>query len=907
MSTENPDFGLFKDFPEAVFVMEPTGTILDANKAFTSRFIGKTQEFRGLDIHELPTSVHQRPGLAANWRKQAGEVLGTGMPQDFDEDMCGSYWRNSVYPVRSEDGEISRLLFIIREMTGKNLEEFRIRKENTVFRELLDAIPGAVFILDEQGLLVGCNDFAFELFGDRNREILDNDLISLFHPDDRDRVTAGLLDALESGKAGAGEARMYIHGNREQVRWFVLQSGRAMISGQAYLVVAGIDIDERKAAKEHGLRYNRWLDTAMAASDSGVWDWNVKTGELLWSDQIWSLYGLGKAEQSPSFKLWAGSLHPDDRDMTITAVKSAARQQAALNIEHRVYHPDGSIHWIMASGKPIFDKQGEVIRYCGTSIDISEQKQIDTELQRSRAHLDFALEKGHIGWWEMNLEDDTVLRTMEHARIFGYDSLLAYWSFEQFVEHIVPEDRSRINSIILDSIENKRDYAFECRISTATGEVRWIWSSGTLRFDRHGTATHILGIVQDITERKQEEAEYEKLQELFLQSQKMELVGQLAGGIAHDFNNALTAILGNIELLFDKVDRSSPLAEHITDIEKSAERSANLTRQLLAFARKEAARPKVLRVNNEIEKLLPMLRGLIGNHIQVVWTPNANGHGIHIDPSQLDQIIVNLCINSRDAIGDRGVISIETGSEQVHPADCAMGHPCQIAGDYVKILVSDTGSGIGPKTLPHIFEPFFTTKEIGKGTGLGLSTVYGVLKQNHGFIDCLTEQGQGTTFIVYLPKHAATSGGNEAERHENHFSHTGGTILLVEDESSILTMLTGLLNESGFTTLAAQDAQTAVNMAEPYPENIDLLITDIVLPDMNGVWLSNRLQERRPGLKTLFMSGYAQELIVHYDKLAEGINFLQKPFSINAFMNMVSQMLQSDPDIEPRHCRARHA
>ena len=907
MPTENAQFVLFRDFPEPVFVMDPRGTILDRNNAFDRRLLNGVQASPNLNAYELLASADPESALSERLRCLAGEVLRTGTHRALEGRFHCCRSSICLYPAPPDEGGGRRLLAILRENPGKQRPTITCTEGNSLFRELLDAVPVVLFILDEEGLLVGCNEYAFELFGDMNREIPDNDMAELLHPDDRERIVDRLLETLDSGRTETDEARLHLHGDRRRVKWFELRSRRTEISGQPYLVVAGIDINDRKLACERAAVYGRWLNTAMEAADSGVWEWNVETSGLAWSDRIWSLYGLECGCDASTFDLWAGTIHPDDREMAVTALRNAARQRASINIEYRTLHPDGSIRWIMACGKPVTDSCCEELRYCGTAIDITEQKQIESELQRSRAHLDFALEKSHIGWWEMNLFDQSVLRTMEIARIFGYDSLLSGWSFEQFLGHIAPEERPRIRELIFSSIEKRRDYAFECRIIGANGDSRWIWSSGTLRFDSEGRATHLLGIVQDITERKRGDAEHDKLQALFQQSQKMEMVGQLAGGIAHDFNNALTAILGNIELLNRKLDRSSPLAGHINDIEKSAERSANLTRQLLAFARKETALPKELFLNQEVEKLLPMLRGLIGNHIRFVWKPNAQELSILIDPSQLGQVIVNLCINSRDAIGQSGVITIETGIEQVASSNCATGHPCLAPGDYVKIMVSDTGSGIDPKTLPHIFEPFFTTKEIGKGTGLGLSTVYGVLKQNRGFIECRTELRRGTTFIVYLPRHDAPPAKSAEAGPDDSTTHARGAILLVEDEPAILTMLADLLKYRGYKILSAQDAQTALKMAALHPDELELLITDLFLPDMNGVRLSNRLQEKHPNIKTLFMSGYAPDLAAYADKLDEGINFIQKPFSITAFMGMVGRMLPRHLETAPPRSRTGSA
>ncbi len=905
MSFDNAEFGLFKDFPDAVFVMDPAGTILDANRAFAAQFFSNIQEIRGSNIYELLASIQLQPDITANRHERVKEVLRTGKHLIFEDEQDGKIWRHSVYPSTLPDGEINRLLVIVQDITELKNAELQAHKDNLVFRTLLDAIPGAVFILDDHGLLVGCNEYAFDLFGDSRHEIQGNNPLELFHPDDRDHINEKFLNVIESGVDENDEARMFIQGDRQRMTWFSIHARRAIVTNQPYLVVVGIDIDEQKQVEEALTGYKRWLSLAMEAADSGVWDWNVKTDEVLWSDEIWPLFGLEKKKNQPSFKTWASAVHPDDRKMVVNAVKSAAQSKADLNIEYRVLHQDSSIHWIMAIGRPIFDSHGNVIRYCGTAIDISEQKQIEHELHRSRAHLDFALEKCHIGWWELNLEDLTVLRTLEHARIFGYDMLATEWSFDNFIDHVVPEDRERIKSIVTSSIKKKRDHAFECRIVSATGETRWIWTSGTIQFDDSGKATHILGIVQDITDRKEEEEEFEQLQLLFQQSQKMELVGQLAGGIAHDFNNALTAILGNTELLLERVDKSSSLVEHIRNIEQSAARSANLTRQLLAFARREAASPRTIFLNREIENLLPMLRGLIGSNIQFVWQPNSRDLCVHIDPSQLDQIIVNFCINSRDAIAENGTITIDSTAVHIDAIDCAMGHACQMPGDYVRLSVSDTGTGIDPKTLPHIFEPFFTTKDVGKGTGLGLSTVYGVLKQNHGFIDCRTRIGSGTTFDVYLPLHEESKEESDADDKLTLVRNARETILLVEDEPSILKILTGLLSEKGYTTLAAQDARTAISISEQFPDKIDLLVTDIVLPDMNGVRLSDHLETSRPSMKTLFMSGYAQEMITHFNKLAEGVNFIQKPFAIKSFMDMVSQMLHNYRKVEARPYRAR--
>jgi PAS domain S-box-containing protein len=885
------DFSFFRDFPEPVFIMEPDGTILDANPEFAARFFIASNDVRGLNYYELLIVARLNPEAAARRKAQVDEVLRTGKHLFFEDESDGRFFRHSIYPVRSNEGNIIHLLIIIQDITGMKQAEHRTQKDNFIFKSLLDAISGAVFIMDDQGKLAGYNEYAINLFGNEKREIPGDNLHDIVDPGDRERIIAKFRNILLSGGDDGDELRMRLHGDAANLKWFSIRISRTVLADRTYLVIVCIDIHERKQAEEALGEHKRWLSLALEAAASGVWEWDITTDELRWSDEVWALYGLEKNIRKPSFQLWASFIHPDDRQMVINTAKMSARNNLTQSVEYRVVHPDGSIHWIMSSGKPMLDAEGRVIRYHGAVIDISRQKRTEDELFRSRTHLDFALEKCHIGWWEIDLEEFTVLRTLEHARIFGYDSLLTEWSFEKFIDHVMPEDRTRIESIITESIVNKSNYVFECRILRASGEMRWIWASGTIRLDSLGAATHVLGIVQDITERKQDEEEFLKLQNLFQQSQKMELVGQLAGGIAHDFNNALTAILGNTELLRYQVEESSPLIENIRDIEKSAEHSAELTRQLLTFARRQITAPSTIRLNEQIEKLLPMLRGLMGSNIKFVWKPGSDGLVVLIDPSQLDQIVVNFCINARDAIDENGIISIETGSANIDSTACAMGHPCRKPGGYVTIAVSDTGCGIDEKTLPHIFEPFFTTKEVGKGTGLGLSTVYGVLKQCHGYIDCRTAEGSGTTFTVYLPVPEELSGKNGAAGPASTDAHDVKTILLVEDEPGILKILKELLEEKGFCVLPAQDAGTAIDISSRFQGVIDLLVTDIVLPDINGVKLSDKLQVVRPELNTLFMSGYAQEIMSHYKILAEGINFIQKPFGIKNFLDIVSRML----------------
>ncbi|HWQ26430.1 MAG TPA: PAS domain S-box protein [Chlorobaculum sp.] len=893
MSFEYSDFGLFKDFPEPVFVMDPEGTILDSNEVFASRFLSSIQEIRGLNVYELMSTVQHQPEVAAGRRIKADEVLRTGKHLFFEDEKDRKKWRNSIYPIRSSEGDINRLLIFVHDITERKKVELESHKHNLFYKALLDAIPGSVLILDSRGGVIGYNRCTLDIFGKSEHAMHGCDAFEIIHPDDRPQIREKFLNILNSGVEDAAEARVCIRGKQKYVRWCIIHARKTLIDKQPYIITVGIDIDNRKRAEEALIENKRWLGLAMENARIGIWDWNAKTNENVWSNELWALAGLDKDSTSCSFGLWTNLIHPDDRDAVIRLSDVNLKDKAEpKSIEYRICRPDGTTPWMLSYGKPIRDQHGKLLRLVGTTMDITERKTIEEELKRSRERLDFALEKCHLGWWDLDLSTNQANRTLEHDRIFGYEALLPQWTLYTFLEHIVPDDLAMVTQLFQKTQATHSDINFECRITRHDGQTRWIWAAGGFRHDKKNGAQYMSGFVQDITDRKREEEEREQLQIQFQQAQKMEVVGQLAGGIAHDFNNALSAILGNAELLLGKIDHSLPYIEYVRNIQESASRSANLTRQLLGFARKQFITPKVFFLNKEIETLLPMLRRLLGSHIHFLWRPKDDQACIHLDPSQLDQILINLCINARDAIVDSGTITIETCKVHVEPSESAAGHPCQTPGKYVRISVSDTGCGVDTKALPHIFEPFFTTKEAGKGTGLGLSTIYGILKQNKGFIDCLTSPGEGTTFNVYLPVQDEPLFKGKDENIEYTVETACETILLVEDEPSILNILTGLLEDKGFKILAARNADTAVRMADQHPGEIDLLVTDIMLPDINGVWLSEKLESRRPGLKTLFMSGYTQETIARYKQFEEGVNFIQKPFSINSFMNIVSRMIK---------------
>jgi PAS domain S-box-containing protein len=408
--------------------------------------------------------------------------------------------------------------------------------------------------------------------------------------------------------------------------------------------------------------------------------------------------------------------------------------------------------------------------------------------------------------------------------------------------------------------------------------------------DQAGNISGIVGIARDITDARRVEAEKEKLQDQLTQAQKMESVGRLAGGVAHDFNNMLGVILGHAEFALEKAKENHDLYADLKEIQTAARRSADLTKQLLTFARKQIIAPKMLDLNDTVESILSMLRRLIGEDINLAWNPGKQLWPVKMDPSQVDQILANLCVNAKDAIAGVGNLTIETGMKTFDPAYCE-DHAGFIPGDFVMLAVSDNGCGMDKEILNNLFEPFFTTKDVGEGTGLGLATVYGIVKQNNGFINVYSEPDHGTTFRIYLPRCVAADEIPAVVHPKKPDPKGDETILLVEDESAILRMTKMMLERMGYSVLPAATPAEAIDLAKTYADNIHLLMTDVVMPEMNGQDLAKHLTGLYPDIKLLFMSGYTANVIAHHGVLDEGVAFVQKPFSMKDLAEKVRGVL----------------
>ena len=638
-----------------------------------------------------------------------------------------------------------------------------------------------------------------------------------------------------------------------------------------------IDLTDRNRSEQEVREASMRLREAIRAAKVGLWEWDLATNRVRFSREWKEQIGHEEDEINDSFDEWRSRVHPDDVESMVAHVEKAIADEASTyGIEFRFRHKDGSYRWILTQGSVLRAESGRAVRVLGSHIDVTNQKAREERLSLLGRMVDLA----PVSITIHDTDGRFLFANTETLALHGYDRL------DEFLETGLSE---------LDIPESQALLAERMRRIFETGEARFevehFHKDGSVfpldvlakRIEWQGRPA-ILSIATDITERRTLSAQ-------LAHAQKMESVGRLAGGVAHDFNNMLSVILGHTEMVLESLAVDNPLRASLEEVRNAAMRSANLTRQLLAFARRQTIAPRVLDLNEAISSMLRMLERLIGEDIDLLWKPGAGLAPVHIDPGQIDQLLANLAVNARDAIGPQhGRVTIETAHVRVDEDYCAA-HTGYVSGDYVMLAVSDDGCGMDKETRSHIFEPFFTTKESGKGTGLGLATVYGVVKQNNGFINVYSEPGQGTTFKIYLPYHSGREITPSLKGPEMPSGRGNETVLLVEDEPAILEMTVSMLEREGYTVLAAGTPGEAIGLAKNHHGTVHLLVSDVVMPEMNGRNLAKNVLSFYPDVKCLFMSGYTANVIAHHGVLDEGVNFLQKPFSKGELTAKVREIL----------------
>ena len=762
-------------------------------------------------------------------------------------------------------------------------------------QNILDNAPIGIFTSTPEGRYISVNTAQARILGYETPENLIDSVTDI-----ATQVYADPLDRGEFMRLMEEQSAVYNHEfrfrRRDGAEIWVSKNVRAIRDEDGQIVVYqgfNTDVTEWRKAEAQALHNARFFNSLLETVPIPVFQ----------KDRDGRYQGFNKAFEEFSGKSREELVGKSVFDISapdLAAIHHAKDTQLCENPGTMIYaskvkvaHDD--VRDVIFHKATLTDEQGVVTGLIGAVLDISESKRNEEALLESEERFRLAMDAANDGLWDWNVETGRVYFSPGYWQILGYAPESVSEVVRSWQDLIHPDDRERVLEVNQRCIDGHiSNFAVEYRMCTAAGDWIWILGRGkAIHRDSQGRALRMVGTHVDITERKQAEEERKKIHEQHIQAHKMETVGRLAGGVAHDFNNMLGVILGYSEMALEQVSPGHPMYKALFGIQQAAQRSADLTRQLLTFARKQTIAPKRINLNQKVEGGLKMLRRLIGEDIDLIWLPGRHLCPVKMDPTQIDQILANLCVNARDAIKDVGKITIET-SNTVFDAEYCARNAGFLPGEYVLLAVSDNGCGMDRETINHLFEPFFTTKEQGQGTGLGLASVYGAVKQNKGFINVYSEPDQGTTFKIYLRAYVEKSVEEVEKVAELPAEQGNETILLVEDESAILEMTTMMLERLGYTVVAAATPGEAIRLAHEHSGFIDLLVTDVVMPEMNGRELAGKLITRYPDLKRLFMSGYTANVIAHHGVLDPGVHFIQKPFTMKDLGRKLGEALGRD-------------
>ncbi|BDD88377.1 PAS domain S-box protein [Desulfofustis limnaeus] len=768
---------------------------------------------------------------------------------------------------------------IIHDITIRKNQE----KQIAALGEMLDAAPVAVLLHDQAGRLLFANMAASAMHGYDSRDaFMQKNLRDFMVPEMRDMFSQRIARITETRELRFDTTHVRRDGGRIPIDAIV-----RLIDweGQPAFLAITIDVSERQRAQEAIASSNELLRYIVEHANSAIAVHDRELRYVYVSKNYLQQYHVTESEV-------IGRHHYDvfpDLPQKWRDVHQRALRGEVSGSERDAYpRADGSVEWTRWSCRPWYGADGAIGGLIVYTEVITDRVRAEEALRQHEEYLRAMISAAPMAIVSTDAQGNVQSWNTAAERIFGWheeDMLgqpLPFFTAEQQEEFLRLRERVLAGETLakLDLTRIRKDGSpVEISLSVAP------------MYDGGGTVNGLLAMIEDITSHKRTEQERDSLQVQLIQAQKMESIGRLAGGVAHDYNNMLGVILGYTEMALEKLYEDDPLHKDLAEIQKAAERSADITRQLLAFSRQQTIAPTVLDLNQAITNLRGMIRRLIGENIELIWQLGDELWPVFMDPTQIDQILINLLVNARDAITDVGTISIETHITTIDDEYCQT-HYGFAPGDFVTLSITDNGCGMDRATREKLFEPFFTTKMRGKGTGLGLATVYGILQQNNCFINVYSEPGQGSMFTIYLPRYRQDNDATELQPILPHSRRRGReTILLLEDEEAILTMTALMLKGLGYTVVSCNTPNEALDRAAH--QHIDLLITDVVMPEMNGRQVAERLQHQHPHLKTLFMSGYTANVIAHRGVLDKGVSFIQKPFSTNKLATMIREVLNA--------------
>jgi|GEM_PF-1672083 len=886
------------------FVMVDTdGRIFEANKAYCE-MLGYSLE----ELRELPDFYAITPERWRKWEKEviwAKRLLGQGHSGLYEKEYIRK--DGTVFPVelrsylvKTANGDPEYLWGTARDISERKQAEEELQKTESELSTIYNNAPVMICMVDEDRRILYANPAFSEFIGTDKPTSIGERACGVFgcvnaNQDPRGcgygdecqecRILDGILDSLHSGDTHKNnEKEMLLEQDGEQRKvWLLASTSSVQRSDGPAVLLCMQDITEHKRAEEELNKSERRFKNLFESTASGCC-----------IDEL--IYENGRAVD---YRIL-------DVNHSYEKIMGISKSKAIGALGSKLYGAGEApflslLTEVAETGNPVrFESYFEPIQkyleftvsnpaeglFSTVFYDITERVQAEEELHASEQTAHALLNATPDAAFLIDTAGTVLAANEELARRLKQErqAILGKTIYSLLPAEVAARRKEWVDQVVRTG---------EALTKEDERQGRMILHSLNPVLDAAGCVSAVAVFGQDITERKMAEDAQEQLRNQLSQAQKMESVGGLAGGVAHDFNNMLNVILGYSEMVLKDLPADSLWRSSLEEIRKAAERSANLTQQLLAFARKQTISPRILDLNETISSLIRMLERLIGEDIDMLWKPGEGMAPVLIDPGQVHQTLANLAVNACDAIGHaNGKVTIETSSASFDEDYCA-DHRGSIPGDYVMLAVSDNGCGMDKELLSHIFEPFFTTKDKGQGTGLGLATIYGIVKQNEGFINVYSEPGEGTTVRIYLPALESESP-KDFDSSMAAATPAGGqeTILIVEDEEAILKLARTMLERLGYTVLTAATPGEAVRTARKRSGELDLVITDVVMPEMNGRDLTRRLQEYCPDIRVLFMSGYTANVISHHGVLDEGVSFIQKPFSTADLAGKIRKTLE---------------
>ena len=786
-----------------------------------------------------------------------------------------AYWIRVAPVTDDETGVVWGGAVMVADVTERKKVELELREANERFERIFDNAPIGEAIVAPDGRFLHVNAALCGIVGYTRDELLARTFWEITHPDDiaaNRALVAGVLD----GDGSTYELEKRYVNARGEVVWGQLSATliRTESGEPQYFISQVQDVTERRRQEEALRESEGRLAEAQQTALIGSSDWDVAGDTVMWSRELYKLFGVDPDGAALDYESYLQLIHADDRAHLQDVVRRAMETGEPYTVEHRVVHPGNAVRWIQGRGV-VEQANGSTVRLHGTAQDITDRVEAELRLREAENRYRTLVEQ---------LPLTTYVRPLEMSEVNIYcspnvEEILGYSAEEwltdpDLLRRIVhPDD---VDYVVANGERVRRTgkpFRGEYRYIHRDGHTVWVQDETYLIRDEAGRPAGVQGYLMDITERKHAEEERDRLREQLHHAQKIEAIGQLAGGVAHEFNNTLTAITAYSSLMLEQLEPGDPLRRDVESVMGSAERAVSLTRQLLAFGRKQVLQPRPIDLNDVVETSIDLMRPLVDPGILLTTKLDTEIPVTEADPTQIEQVIVNLVLNARDAITGAGSIVVETGRVTLDQTRAAE-HDVA-AGEYLSVLVTDTGRGMDETTRARMFEPFFTTKDEGKGTGLGLSTAYGIVRQGGGFLTVESEHGSGTTMGFHLPCHPARlEAAVEAGMAPSLAPSSTRTALVVDDEQSVREVCTALLQRLGFNVRTAVDGRAALEQLR-HIGPVDLLLTDIVMPRLSGVELGHRVTAMYPHTTVVHMSGFPGDLTGAGDELL----FLQKPFT----------------------------